>query len=576
MAKIMKKSLPWLLILIIITTLLLNGLIFLRVRAQTNLGTSVTVANAAPDWTVYPYEDPASYTDSPTNAGLNVTFKATGTDPNNDQYYLAICKTNSITPGNNAPPTCGGGAWCISSATNSESQATCSYQTQDADPESNNWWAFVCDKTATNPACSSSHQGSGHSGSPFKVNHRPSFTGVADCNYANPAASCSVTAIASDADTDGHNDTVSLYVCKQNDFTGTGCGAGGTWCSVTGQSSNPSCNFNVPRPDGSYNYYPYVIDNHHFAASGAYQGSTQDFEVNNVAPSITNTTIQLLDTDESGDLTLTQPEAQTTGFKIKFTVTDNNSCLKKGGGNEIASATANVRMTELAASACRVSGDYNANNCYPGAYGAWNLICSQDAGTCAGENDTEVNWTCTFPLWYVADPTVGTPTPPKNAYNWKAEVKAIDDDNADSGWIDDDDGNELGLFMAYAYQESSIGYGNLAPGQKSVSSATATIVAKGNTGLDAEYSGTNMTASGKPDILVSQQKYDFTDQSWDSMTYILSSAPIERELNCPKTTNPASPQTKPTYFRISIPSGQPAGTYTGTDTLSGVVSEDNW
>lgn len=575
MAKI-RKNLPWFLLLTFAGLAILVGLKFANYQTEAvDLGTSVTVGNAPPDWTTAPYEDPASYSDSPTNAGSNVTFKATGTDPNGDQYYLAICKTNSITPGSDAPPTCGGGSWCISSATNSGNEASCSYQTQDADQESNDWYAFVCDKTTNNPSCSSAHQGSGNSGSPFKVNHRPSFTAISDCNTADPASSCAFTATASDSDTDGIADTVSLYVCKTNSFTpGSGCN-GGTWCTDLNKASNPSCNITTPRPDGIYNYYPFIVDSHNFEASGSYQGSTQDFEVNNVAPSITNTTIQLLDTDEIGDLTLTQPEGQTTGFKIKFSITDNNSCVKKGGGDEIVSATANVRMTEIAATACRASVDYNPNNCYPGAYGSWNLVCSQDSGTCSGEDDTEVNWTCTFPLWYVAEPTTGSPTPPKNAYNWKAEVKATDDDSADSGWVDDDDGNELGLFLAFSYLESSIGYGNLAPQQKSSSSATATIKARGNTGLDAEYSGTDMTYNSYS-IAVSQQRYSFIDESWDDMDYTLSETSTERELNCPKTTNPASPQTKATYFRIAIPSGQQAGTYTGTDTLVGVVSEDSW
>ena len=50
-----------------------------------------------------------SSSDQPTNAGSNVTFTATATDPNVEQWYLAICKDNAVTPGDDAAPTCNQG-----------------------------------------------------------------------------------------------------------------------------------------------------------------------------------------------------------------------------------------------------------------------------------------------------------------------------------------------------------------------------------------------------------------------------------------------------------------------------------
>ena len=111
--------------------------------------------------------DGGSSSSSPTVSGNNVTFTATATDGQSDNYYLAICKTNSVTANNNSAPTCGGGNWCISSSTTSGSQASCNYASQAGDG-SKAWYAFVCDYNASS-SCSASSQGSGTTGSPFYV-----------------------------------------------------------------------------------------------------------------------------------------------------------------------------------------------------------------------------------------------------------------------------------------------------------------------------------------------------------------------------------------------------------------------
>ncbi|KKP32805.1 MAG: hypothetical protein A2312_04460 [Candidatus Staskawiczbacteria bacterium RIFOXYB2_FULL_32_9] len=114
------------------------------------------------------HSDGGSSTATPTTAGNNVSFTATATDGESDNYYLAICKTNAITANNNGVPTCTGGNWCISSSTASASQANCNYTTAGKDAGSKSWYAFVCDYNASS-ACSSMSQGSGNNGSPFVV-----------------------------------------------------------------------------------------------------------------------------------------------------------------------------------------------------------------------------------------------------------------------------------------------------------------------------------------------------------------------------------------------------------------------
>lgn len=116
------------------------------------LTTTVSVGNLSPVFTATP-GDGGSDSTSPTVVGSDVTFTATAMDVNTDQYYLAVCKTDAITAGNNSAPSCDGGAWAISTVTNSSAQASVPYTTLVGDAESNAWYAFVCDKFAGGGSC---------------------------------------------------------------------------------------------------------------------------------------------------------------------------------------------------------------------------------------------------------------------------------------------------------------------------------------------------------------------------------------------------------------------------------------
>jgi len=245
------------------------------------------VANSVPSISAGP-SDGTSASGTPTDAGSNVTFTTTATDPESDNYYLAVCKTDSITANNEAVPTCGGGNWCVSSSTATGVEASCTYTAQAADAESQDWYVFVCDHNASS-LCTSSSQGSGDNGSPFKVNHAPSFTVASDSpDPIKLAGNITFSTTASDSDTDGSADTVTLYVCKAEDFSGGSCGAGGQWCNSTASASDPSCTYTVQAGDGDadQNYYAYVVDNHDFESTGNPISST--FTTDVTAPTITS------------------------------------------------------------------------------------------------------------------------------------------------------------------------------------------------------------------------------------------------------------------------------------------------
>ena len=195
------------------------------------------ITNYPPTWSTNPHENPTSDNSTPTGVGTNLVINAIAADTESNQYYLAVCKTNAIVANSNSAPTCTGGAWAISAATNAGSEATASYTVLASDTaESYDWYAFACDITVSQYGCTAmSNSGtSGNNGTPFAVDHRPTFTSVANDGAKNPGDTQTITAGSwADSDTAGGQDLGSMYVCKSNDFTGTACGTGGTWCSVT-------------------------------------------------------------------------------------------------------------------------------------------------------------------------------------------------------------------------------------------------------------------------------------------------------------------------------------------------------
>lgn len=577
--KIAKKTLPSILILGIIGAMILSVNFFSVSKANAdNADTSATVNNTAPVWASnatcggsYPCENPASYVASPTNAGSDVTFLATATDNNGEQWRLIVCKTAGTSGGD-----CDGGAsdrWCrAASLSNSGSASTCAYTT----PSSGNndtyaWYAYACDSAN---GCSTVSQGNGsdNNATPFAVNDRPAFTVYSDNTPKNPDQVVTFSTTSSDGDT---SDTVTLYVCKTNSFTAPATCNGGEWCHSSAGSSDPTCNYDDSDDiiqDKDWDAYGFVVDNHGFEASGGSQGTNSTMTISNVAPSISASSIQLLDTDESGDLSLTAEQTETTGFKVKFTVVDKNSCLNASSGNEIASSLINVRMTEKTSVQCDTDGEDNNNNCYANAQAGTGGSCTQDVGSCAGANDDTVTWTCVFPLQYHADATVVNSQ--KASYNWSAAVKATDDNSSDTGLIDDADGNEMGMFMSYDLNSVTISYGALDPGNDSAEQSTV-LEATGNVGLDENLSGTDMTYLTNT-IGVAQQKYALSSGGgWTGTA--LSTSPTESELNCSKTTVTGSPATQNTYWVLRVPNGQPSGSYTGINTIAGITGESaNW
>jgi hypothetical protein len=420
------------------------------------------------------------------------------------------------------------------------------------------------------------------------VNHRPNFSNFSNNSPAIPGATVTWTANASDTDNfTGATDTVQLFVCKAADFTGTACGGAGTYCTSTASLASPSCSsaIAIPTQDQGYSSYGYVIDPHQFAASGGAEGTNATETVSAVAPTISSSSINLLNVGGSATpLSLTNPGGQTTGFQVTFTASDNNSCLNPLSGQEVASASIDVFRTGVGLANCSSSVNYNPANCYSGAAptSTWNYTCTQNGGSCAGSSSIASQWTCTFPLWYVADPTDGSATSTQY-YNqgWVAAVQATNYLGTSGTTVQGSATNTVVSFLASQLNTPGIAFGALAPGSSTPNaSATTSLSELGNVGLNEQLYGTSMCATypGCPvsttsTIPVNQLVYASSAVPYGSAVALAVNPGNLFNIQIPKSTSTATSSLGTTFWGIAIPSTiQLSGSYTGQNTFVAVRS----
>lgn len=568
--------------------------------AQENATTSVTVLNTPPAWTVDAEEEVGSSTTTPTNAGNEVAWVAVGTDANSEPYYLLVC-SDSATPTANAAaaPECDPGAiqWAVSASTTSGTQArAATTTTASSSPfagESFPWYAWVCDDNVGTPRCSTTfRQGSGTTSSPFEVNHRPSFTVYSDDSPTDPGSLVTFSSTSVDPDSSGAQDTVRLIVCSEQGFsTSTDtCSPGIVLASTTvpGVAANASASYTIaiPTQDQNYEAWGYVIDNHGFEASGGANDTDSTLTVNNVAPTTSPSTISI---NGGSDIILSVESGETTGFTLQFITADNNSCENASSGDEITDYSLSLYRSGVSSTTCTPGvGSYDANDCYPSelATTTWNLTCTASSTSCTGPTDLDQVWDCTFPLWYIADPTDGTATSTQyNTENWLAQVQAIDDDFATGSLSESSVGVEVTSFLAFALNTLTIPYGALEPGnQTDPLVATTTIAATGNVGLDKDVQGESMCTtytgvtpcpnSASSTISASEQVFATSTVAYADATSLSSTTQQEIEVNVPKSTATSTQAEASAYWGIRVPiSITFAGDYTGENTITALVGE---
>ena len=304
-----------------------------------------------------------------------------------------------------------------------------------------------------------------------------------------------------------------------------------------------------------------------------------------VAPTITSSSINLLNVGgAAAPLGLTNPGGQTTGFQVTFTATDNNSCLNYLGGQEVATASIDVFRTGVGLANCSSSGNYNVNNCYPAAVGTptWNFSCSQNGGSCAGSSSITSQWTCTFPLWYVADPTDGNASTTQY-YNqaWTSAVQATNYLGTTSTITQSASTNTVTSFLASQLNTPGINFGALAPGSTTPTlAATTTLSELGNLGLDETLYGVSMCptypscpVSTTSTIPVGSIAYASSGVAYGSGVSLLVNPGALFGIHIAKSTSTATSSLGTTFWGISVPATiQLSGAYTGQNTFVAVRS----
>ncbi len=571
----------------------------MKVEAQ-SATTTLTVLNTPPQWTTMAYEQTESSTSTPTNSSSNVTWAAVGEDSSNAPYFLLVCSTSATPTANaapsllllgTAPPECDGGIqWGVSASTTSNTLATVSTTTQEAFAESNDWFAWICDDDPVNPRCNNTYsQGlSATNSSPFYVNHRPVFTSFYNDSTKYPGEVLTFFSTSSDTDTVVVSDPIKLIVCNENDFNTTTlvCGPGGEISSTTiTVQENATTSYTLPSviQDDVYDAWGYIVDGHGHTASGGAHGTNVGFTVGNVSPTISSGDINL---NGGTNLTLSVDGAETTGFTLDFELSDANSCVNAASNPEITDYVISLHRSGVGTTTCTgLSGSYNPNNCYPSsglATTTWNLNCTASSTSCSGATDPTKTFSCTFPLWYVADPTDASAF--YSGENWVAAIAGIDDNSATGSLTIGSSPVELISFPAIDLVTGEIPYGALEPGDNSGTlTATTTIRSVGNTGLNQNVEGESMctdfsvgspcvnsASSTIPDF---KQEFATSSVSYGSGFDLSSSTPQLLALKVQKTIATTTPNTGVTYWGIEVPSSITlAGAYTGLNTFYAVAS----
>lgn len=581
-----------------------------KAEAQTGAATTtLTVLNTPPVWVagLEGREEFGSSTTTPTNSGTSISWIGTASDSNGAPYFMVVCSTSATpTPGfavdifnlGTVPPTCSAGVqWGVSASTTSNTQARVSTTTTEVAPfaESNVWYAWVCDDDPTNARCSTTFsQGTAATNtSPFNVNRRPIFTTFANNGPVVPGGTLTFYSTSTDPDVVDAEDNLYLIVCRANTYSTTTnqCGGGDFLASTTiGVFANASTSYTLAPivQDANYPAYGYIYDQHGHSANAGAQGTNVQFTVSNVAPTVAGGTISL---NGGSNITLSVPGAETTGFTLSFIAADANSCDAVGGGaaDEVTSYVASVFRNAVGTSSCNgTAGSYNPNYCYPKGVGTsvWNLSCTASTTSCTGATDDTVLYNCTFPLWFISDPTDGiiTDTPFYNQM-WAAGVAGVDNNNATGSMSTTSSDVELISLVAVDLLDELIAYSQLEPGNSMVNlTASTSMQVLGNTGINQMLGGDSMCrtysllnpcpVSATSTIPQSEQRYGTSSVAYASgFTLQATSTPALLDIRIPKPTSTSTPVTRRTYWGIAVPAAITlAGAYTGQNAFLGVKS----
>lgn len=278
-------------------------------------------------------------------------------------------------------------------------------------------------------------------------------------------------------------------------------------------------------------------------------------EVGNAVPTVA---IAAYPNDGSVGGSITLTENTTTQATVSATLTDTN------GYADIKSAKAYVLRHTLDLGEDLASCALDNSDCY-------RTECNLDTGSGSGNN---ITCNASPSLWYLADPTDGTSS--SSADDWMVMVIASDSVGADglasnSGTAVDV--NTLGALNV----SSSVGFGTVGAGSNTGASPIQSGVTNtGNKHIDVLVKSASSTYSlwcdncTEPDTIANaNEKYSSASITYsDDFTVALTGSNKEYNICLPKATNNANPVNDTLFWGLAIDSGQGAGSYTGSNTIT--------
>lgn len=540
----------------------------------------------------------ASSTTYPTNEGTSVTFTGTGNDSNNDDYYLIVCDSDEVSANNSAAPDCGSGTLiCVSDATTDETAATCSKSTTGISAETVNWYSYVCDHNSSSIcsiASTTSHGGThaelgtpgSSAGSPFHVNHIPTFTAT-DISAVNPGTSPTfVNTSDADTDTNGTQDTFTLIVCSgesdqggvtsaYNSKTDT-CTGGETLCNDTlnDPTEQATCQdgraiTSIPTAHASnYTVQFYVRDSHGFATSV----QSKDFAVNDVVPELATYATEAIvllagvgDEAVTFNVQLSDDNGDNDPTNVRFVLFDTGTTDYQCGADEkdcyiINSGTIDPSVPPGICTTTPAETDTRS---------------TAGSGKTALGTDKDLTIECNFG-------TEGSPIEFNANYSAGWNIRAsVTDGNGVEEFADSSDfaSNSL-LSIGASSTTPNISYGTVAVGALSSHQVT-TLENLGNQILDFQLTGTDMSDSGSFTIPRAQQAWEHESGTftWADGNTLLETASTPAGVNgcvdrdmAVRAVAATGTEDESISWIIKIPAAQESGSYTGVNHFTAVTS----
>jgi hypothetical protein len=249
--------------------------------------------------------------------------------------------------------------------------------------------------------------------------------------------------------------------------------------------------------------------------------------VNNALPVASGVTL-----NGGGAITLT--ESSTQSVAVAATITDNNGC------EDLASATVAVYKV---GTTCTAIGNADNDNCY---FTTATISCSGSLSYNLSQN---------FNIQYYADSTA----------NWRATVTPSDQTGAGSSI---DSSADVALNPLQALSVSDLNYGSLNPGASSTGDHTVSVTNTGDTAVDYNLHGTDLTCGGGGigSIPVADQQYKLVSFVFGAGT-ALTGTDADASTNIAKSTQSSNPSTGNIYWQIGVPNGV-KGSCSGSTTFT--------